>query len=97
MMGHVLLKEDGFAVRDRSGKPVHNLAPIILISANDLLGARMRDAGLEKIMGVKRLVADERVGAVAPRPHHGGGDIPWFRPHGGAPRAAPQPLSPLAF
>ena len=82
MMRHVLLEPDRFVAGDGSGQPGHDFAPVVFVVGDHFGRAGMGQAGLFQIMGVERFIGDKGIGAIAPRAHHGGGDVARPGPHG---------------
>src|SRR6266853_4492052 len=90
MMCHLFLKTNPLAVRDRSGEIRHNFWPIGFACCDRFLRAGMFNARHLKIIGVKRLIDNDRIVPIAPRAHHGRRDISRTRPHGDANAHGPE-------
>src|SRR5690606_30363460 len=78
---HVLLVPDRGAIRRRPKEPVGDPAPVGVARGDDLVPARVVEAGFGQERGVQGLVADNAIGAVFPGPHHRGGDVARAAPH----------------
>src|SRR5437763_825133 len=76
------IEEAAQAGGDLSDEPGDRLLPVGLVVGDDLRRAGVVEPGFAQVMGVERLVADGRVGPVAPRAHQGGRDVPRTGPHG---------------
>src|SRR6266513_2727546 len=84
MMCHLFLKKNPLAVLDRLGEMCNDFSPIRLASCDYFFRIGMLDTGRVQIKSVKRLVNDNRIVPISPRPHHGRRDISRTRPHGDA-------------
>jgi hypothetical protein len=84
MVCHLFLKKNPFAVRDPPGEVGHYFSPIGFARCDHFVCARMFYARHLKVIGVKRLIDNDSVAPITPRPHHGRRDISRTRPHGEA-------------
>ncbi len=75
MVRHVFLVEDRLVARDVADESGDGLAPVWLVMGDDLGRAGVVEAGMLQVVSIQGLVADERVGAVAPGAHQRSGDV----------------------
>src|SRR6478672_6042545 len=83
-MGHLLLKKNALAARHLPGQLRNDFTPIGFAGCDDFVRAGMIYACRFEVVGVKRLIDNDSVVAIAPRAHHGRRNISRTRPHGDA-------------
>jgi hypothetical protein len=82
VMGHVLLVEHLHAGGHGPEQAVHHGPPVGLAGGDDLVPAGVVDARGVEVVGVQRLVDDQRVAPVLPRPHERGRHVAGAGPDG---------------
>jgi hypothetical protein len=78
---HVLLVVHPYARRQRPGDGGRDVLPAVRLGRQHVVPARVVESGLRQVVGVQRLVDDERVAAGTEAAHHRGRDVPRPRPH----------------
>ena len=86
VMRHLLLIKNVFPLGDVASQSLDNISPVRLAVVDYFIGTGMITARRLQVMRVERLIAQECVRAISPRPHHRGGDVPRSGPHRDADR-----------